>query len=78
MPKVTWILANLAEAVLEFEGKELGSTTDFGRLEKLYLLFTEAELLGHKPKTHSVGCWSEPDSDFSKRRNNDHRIGSGQ
>ena len=55
IPKVPQIPADLDKAVLEFEGKELVSTTDFDRLEKLYLLFTEAELLGYEPKTHSVG-----------------------
>lgn len=55
IPKTPQIPADLEKAVLEFEGKELVSTTDFDRLEKLYLLFAEAELLGYEPKTHSVG-----------------------
>lgn len=55
IPKTPQIPADLNKAVLEFEGKELVSTTDFDRLEKLYLLFAEAELLGYEPKTHSVG-----------------------
>jgi len=55
IPKMPQIPAELEKAVLEFEGEELVSTTDFDRLEKLYLLFTEAELLGYEPKTHSVG-----------------------
>ena len=54
-PKTPQIPANLDKAVLEFEGQELVSTTDFDRLEKLYLLFTEAEFLGYEPKTHSIG-----------------------
>ena len=40
---------------MEFEGIELVSTTDFDRLEKIWLLFSEAEFLGYEPKTHSVG-----------------------
>ena len=55
IPKMPQIPAELEKAVLEFEGEELVSTTDFDRLEKLYLMFTEAELLGYEPKTHSVG-----------------------
>ena len=55
LPKAPQIPTDLDQAVLEFDGKELVSTTDFDRLEKLYLLFTEAELLGYEPKTHSVG-----------------------
>ena len=55
LPKALRIPADLDKAVLEFEGKELVSTTDFDRLEKLYLLFTGAELLGYEPKTHSIG-----------------------
>lgn len=55
LPKALQIPVDLDKAVLEFDGKELVSTTDFDRLEKLYLLFTEAELLGYEPKTHSVG-----------------------
>ncbi|MBR5617540.1 MAG: hypothetical protein IKW50_05085 [Oscillospiraceae bacterium] len=47
--------SNLRKAALEFEGIELVSTTDFDRLEKIWLLFSEAEFLGYEPKTHSVG-----------------------
>ena len=55
IPKMPQIPSDLDKAVLEFDGKELVSTTDFDCLEKLYLLFTEADLLGYEPKTHSVG-----------------------
>ena len=54
-PKTPQLPTNLAQAVLEFEGEALVTTTDFDRLEKLYLLFTEAEFLGYEPKTHSIG-----------------------
>ena len=53
--KTPQIPADLNKAVLEFEGKELVSTTDFDRLEKIWILFSEAELLGYEPKTHSIG-----------------------
>ena len=46
---------NPAQAVLEFEGQPLVTTTDFDRLEKIWILFQEAEYLGYEPKTHSVG-----------------------
>ena len=44
-----------ARAVLEFEGQPLVTVTDFDRLEKLWILFSDGELLGYEPKTHSVG-----------------------
>ena len=44
-----------ARAVLEFDGQALVSTTDFDRLEKIWILFQDAEFLGYEPKTHSVG-----------------------
>lgn len=44
-----------AKAELVFEGEILLSTTDFDRLEKIWILFQEAEYLGYEPKTHSVG-----------------------
>ena len=47
--------ANPAQAVLEFNGTQLVTTTDFDRLEKIWILFQEAEYLGYEPKTHSVG-----------------------
>jgi len=55
IPKAPQIPADLDKAVLEFEEKELVSTTDFDRLEKIWILFQEAEYLGYEPKTHSVG-----------------------
>lgn len=55
LPKAPQIPSNLAQAALEFEGENLITITDFDRLEKLYLLFTEAEFLGYEPKTHSIG-----------------------
>lgn len=54
-PKKPQLPANLVQAVLEFEGESIVTVTDFDRLEKLYLLFDSAELLGYEPKTHSVG-----------------------
>lgn len=47
--------SNLRKVALEFEGVEVVSTTDFDRLEKIWLLFSNAEFLGFEPKTHSVG-----------------------
>lgn len=55
LPKAPQLPLNLAQAVLEFEGQALVTTTDFDRLEKIYLLFTDAEFLGYEPKTHSIG-----------------------
>ena len=55
LPKSPKLPTEPARAVLEFEGQELVSTTDFDRLEKIWILFREAELLGYEPKTHSVG-----------------------
>ena len=55
LPKQPQLPKNPAKAVLEFEGKELVATTDFDRLEKIWILFEEAEFLGYEPKTHSVG-----------------------
>ena len=50
-----WLPADLAQATLKFRGEEFATTTDFDRLEKIYLLFTDAEFLGYEPKTHSIG-----------------------
>ena len=55
LPKTPQLPQNLTKAVLEFGDKELVSTTDFDRLEKIWILFSEAELLGYEPKTHSIG-----------------------
>ena len=46
---------NPAQAVLEFEDEALVSTTDFDRLEKIWILFQDAEFLGYEPQTHSTG-----------------------
>lgn len=54
-PEETDILDNLVQIDLEFEGEVLVTTTDFDRIEKIYLLFDGAELLGYEPKTHSIG-----------------------
>ena len=54
-PDVTDILDNLVQIDLEFEGEVLVTTIDFDRIEKIYLLFDGAELLGYEPKTHSIG-----------------------
>lgn len=54
-PKTPQLPANPAEAILEFNGEQLATTTDFDRLEKIWILFQEAEYLGYEPKTHSVG-----------------------
>ena len=55
LPEQPQLPQNPAKAVLEFEGKELVTTTDFDRLEKIWILFSKAEFLGYEPKTHSVG-----------------------
>lgn len=54
-PKTPQLPEQPAEAILEFEGKPLISTTDFDRLEKIWILFEDAEFLGYEPKTHSTG-----------------------
>ena len=54
-PKKPQMPANPMEATLEFNGELLVTTTDFDRLEKIWILFEEAELLGYEPKTHSIG-----------------------
>ena len=53
-PKTPQLPENPGEAILEFDGQLLISTTDFDRLEKIWILFEEAEFLGYEPKTHSV------------------------
>lgn len=45
----------LAQAVLEFEGNPLVTTTDAAQLEKLYQMFRNSDVLGYEPKTHSTG-----------------------
>jgi len=55
LPQSPQLPSDLQKAVLEFESKELASTTDFDRLEKLWILFSDGEFLGYEPKTHSVG-----------------------
>ena len=55
LPDRPQIPEDLVQAVLEFEGEPLVTITDFDRLEKLWILFSEAEYLGYEPKTHSVG-----------------------
>ena len=55
LPEQPRLPMNPAQAVLEFEGQPLVTTTDFDRLEKIWILFNEAEFLGYEPKTHSVG-----------------------
>ena len=54
-PKTPQLPVNPAEVMLEFNGEQLVTTTDFDRLEKIWILFQEAEYLGYEPKTHSVG-----------------------
>lgn len=54
-PKTPQLPANPALATLEFEGESLISTTDFDRLEKIWILFQDADFLGYEPKTHSTG-----------------------
>lgn len=54
-PKKPQLPANPAQAILEFNGEQLVTTTDFDRLEKIWVLFGDAELLGYEPKTHSIG-----------------------
>jgi len=55
LPKQPQLPADPAQAVLEFNGAQLVSITDFDRLEKIWILFQEAEYLGYEPKTHSIG-----------------------
>lgn len=55
LPKRPQLPSDPVKVVLEFEGKELIATTDFDRLEKIWLLFGDAELMGYEPKTHSIG-----------------------
>ena len=55
LPKKPQLPMNPAQAALEFEGLGLVTVTDFDRLEKLWLLFENAEFLGYEPKTHSIG-----------------------
>ena len=47
--------SNPAEAMLECKGLPVVTVTDFDRLEKLWILFEDAEFLGYEPKTHSIG-----------------------
>ena len=47
--------ANPVEATLECKGFPVVTVTDFDRLEKLWILFEDAEFLGYEPKTHSIG-----------------------
>jgi len=54
-PKRPLLPENPAEVILEFAGTQLVTITDFDRLEKIWILFEEAELLGYEPKTHSIG-----------------------
>ena len=42
-------------AILEFMDEGLVTVTDFDRLEKIWILFSEAEFLVYEPKTHSIG-----------------------
>lgn len=55
LPKKPQIPTNLAQATLKYRGDDFATTTDFDCLEKIYLLFADAELLGYEPKTHSIG-----------------------
>lgn len=54
-PKRPKLPKNPSQVVLEFKGEPLVTITDFDRLEKIWLLFENAELLGYEPKTHSIG-----------------------
>lgn len=54
-PKQPQLPTNLSRAELVFKGETLVSTTDFDRLEKLWILFSDGEFLGYEPKTHSIG-----------------------
>lgn len=55
LPKKPQLPTDPMEAILEFEGEPLVTITDFDRLEKIWLLFENAEFLGYEPKTHSIG-----------------------
>lgn len=54
-PKTPELPAKPDYAILEFKDDALITITDSERLEKLILLFENAELLGYEPKTHSIG-----------------------
>ena len=54
-PKQPQLPENPARATLELNGEPLASTTDFDRLEKIWILFQDGEFLGYEPKTHSIG-----------------------
>ena len=54
-PKQPQLPMDPAQAGLEFNGEQLITVTDFDRLEKIWILFGDAELLGYEPKTHSIG-----------------------
>lgn len=54
-PKKPKLPTNPAQAVLEFNDAPLVTVTDFDRLEKIWILFQDAEFMGYEPKTHSVG-----------------------
>jgi len=54
-PKTPQLPANPMEATLELNGDPLVTTKDFDRLEKIWILFQDAEYLGYEPKTHSIG-----------------------
>ena len=54
-PKSPDLPDNPDYAILEFKDSGLVTITDSERLEKLVLLFENAEYLGYEPKTHSIG-----------------------
>lgn len=54
-PKQPQLPGAPGQVTLEFAGESLVTTTDFDRLEKIWILFQDAEFLGYEPKTHNIG-----------------------
>lgn len=55
LPKLLQLPDDAMQATLEFQGETMLTVTDPDRLEKIWLLFENAEILGYEPKTHSTG-----------------------
>ena len=53
--KKAQILQEPVKAVLEFGGRAYVTVTDANRLQDIYDLFANAEVIGYEPKTHSIG-----------------------
>ena len=55
LPKLLQLPGDAMQATLEFQGEEMLTVTDSDRLEDIWHLFENAEILGYEPKTHSTG-----------------------